>query len=159
MPYKDPEARRRYHTEYMRKRRENKELKRRELDLQAKARDCDEFRAKDAEYKRTQRREDGDKVREAERQSYKKNSARYKAKVSKRRAAQLQAIPAWADMDAINFVYHAAKAIEDEYGTKWHVDHIVPLQGSDVCGLHVADNLQLLSPDANLRKSNKWENV
>ena len=85
-----------------------------------------------------------------------KDKAKLRAKVAKRRAAKLNATPAWADMEAIDFVYHAAKAIEEEYGTKWHVDHIVPLQGDSVCGLHVAGNLQLLSPTKNLSKSNKW---
>lgn len=62
------------------------------------------------------------------------------------------ATPAWADMTAIKSVY----AKSDEMGAGFVVDHIVPLCGKTVCGLHVADNLQVIGKAENLRKSNKW---
>ena len=70
------------------------------------------------------------------------------------RAAKLQASPAWADQEAISFVYHCAAVIGKVYGNKPHVDHIVPLKGEEVCGLHVHNNLQLLSASDNSRKGN-----
>lgn len=87
----------------------------------------------------------------------KENPAAVKAKDARRRAAKALRYPLWADRVEIDYVYHAAQVIKDVYGTTWHVDHIVPLQGEKVSGLHVASNLQLLSPEANLSKSNKFE--
>lgn len=64
-------------------------------------------------------------------------------------AAKLQRIPLWADLDAIKRVYLEAQ----QRGLE--VDHIYPLQGALVSGLHVANNLQLLTKAANCSKHNK----
>ena len=88
--------------------------------------------------------------------SYRENNlAATNAHKAKYRAAKLERTPSWADDEAISFVYHAAQAIKDVYGGKPHVDHIVPLQGKKVSGLHVASNLQLISATDNLRKGNR----
>ena len=61
-----------------------------------------------------------------------------------------QACPLWADKDAIQDVYLEAQYLQLE------VDHIIPLKHPLVCGLHVWDNLQLLSRSENAKKSNKF---
>lgn len=71
------------------------------------------------------------------------------AYAAKHRAKQLNALPAWADLTAIDKFYVEAAA------TGLHVDHIYPLRGETVCGLHVPLNLHLLSPLENLRKGNR----
>ena len=87
---------------------------------------------------------------------YLSNKHLYMAKSAKRRARKFHATPAWADFQAIAEIYKLAKQIEMETGVKQHVDHIVPLQGRNVCGLHVANNLQVISETENLSKANKF---
>ena len=88
--------------------------------------------------------------------AYAKAPHKAKANAGRRRAALLQRTPVWADKVAVDFVYYAAQVIADVYcGKKPHVDHIIPLQGEHVSGLHVANNLQLLSAGDNLRKGNR----
>ena len=69
---------------------------------------------------------------------------------SARRAAQIQATPSWGQ-EGIADVYQEA-----EY-QQTHVDHTVPLRSKLVCGLHVWDNLQLLTAQDNVRKGNKFD--
>lgn len=81
-----------------------------------------------------------------------------RAKTAKRRAKKLQATPEWLTQDHYNLIrdiYAHAKDCELVSGEAYHVDHIVPLQGENVCGLHVPWNLQVLPSDINLSKSNK----
>ena len=76
--------------------------------------------------------------------------ALHNATSAKYRAALLQRIPAWADLEAIQLFYA-------NYPPGYHVDHIVPLQGERVSGLHVLENLQYLTAAENLKKGNKFD--
>jgi hypothetical protein len=50
-----------------------------------------------------------------------------------------------------------AETRKELYGFDWHIDHVVPLNGKNVCGLHTWRNLELIPAYHNLRKSNKFE--
>ena len=77
-----------------------------------------------------------------------------------RRAKKLQAYPAWANKTYIALFYEQARLESARLGIEVHVDHIVPLVSSLVCGLHCEHNLQLLSASANLTKSNRlWPDM
>lgn len=80
----------------------------------------------------------------------KNNPARCSERVRARKARINNAIPKWANREAIRDFYELA----NESGK--HVDHIVPLKSSRVCGLHCEDNLQMLSPTDNHIKGNRW---
>ena len=82
----------------------------------------------------------------------------YRILANIRRRRYRHATPAWLTKEqrnAIKQLYIEARKLTKLTGVKYEVDHIVPLINDDVCGLHVPWNLQVLTKDENLRKSNK----
>lgn len=59
------------------------------------------------------------------------------------------ATPLWADLESIEQFY-------ENCPSGFNVDHIIPLKGKNVCGLHVLNNLQYLTPKDNLKKHNHY---
>jgi hypothetical protein len=86
------------------------------------------------------------------------NLAKVNAKTSKRRAAKLQRTPAWLDATdyfEIECVYLYCAALRS-CGLDYHVDHIIPLQGKRVSGLHVPSNLQVIPAKENHSKRESY---
>jgi len=79
-----------------------------------------------------------------------------RARQAKRRAAERQQTPAWADPSEIRRVYEEAARLEQATGIPHHVDHDYPLRGRLVSGLHVHTNLVVLPAGDNRRKGNKF---
>lgn len=77
---------------------------------------------------------------------------------AKRNANKLNATPSWLSTEQkleILKIYEKASIQTATTGIKYEVDHIIPLQGVEVCGLHVPWNLQILTKSENCSKSNK----
>jgi len=83
----------------------------------------------------------------------------FRKKQSKRRAALHNAIISESYLDEIKDVYDEARRLELQDGIQRHVDHIVPLRGRNVCGLHVPWNLQIIPASENQRKSNRLDHA
>ena len=78
------------------------------------------------------------------------------ALISKRRAAKLQRTPQWADMKEIELIYKQSASLTKLLGKQTNVDHIIPLQGRLISGLHVPDNMQIMYAEDNQSKANTW---
>lgn len=86
---------------------------------------------------------------------YYANKNLYIERTVRRRLKEKLATPKWAVIKAIREFYKNAARISVETGIPHHVDHIYPLQGRNVCGLHVETNLQIISGVVNIAKGNK----
>lgn len=69
-----------------------------------------------------------------------------------------KATPKWLKRDdwiLIKMQYRLARYLTKVTGVLWVVDHIIPLQGQGICGLHVPSNLRVITHIENSRKGNR----
>jgi adenylate kinase family enzyme len=109
-------------------------------------------------------KDNAEKIRERVRLYQQNNKEKYlayqAAYQSIRRVLKRKAQPEWVDISNLKILYKDMQNRNKQAGrVAYHVDHIVPLQGENVCGLHVPWNLQIITAEENLTKSNKWEAV
>ena len=88
------------------------------------------------------------------------NKGKINALVAARKKVIRQRTPTWLtefDKLKIKCIYQVAAMLTRENGEPWHVDHIIPLQGKNVSGLHVPSNLRWMRGVDNISKKNKFE--
>lgn len=121
-----------------------------------------EAKALKAQYDKARRELKGDQLREydKERSSLPNRKAEKRNWSRKRKMTVKQATPNWlSELDElfIKEIYSLAVLRSKALSIDYHVDHIIPLHGKNVCGLHVPSNLQLLPASENLRKRHLYD--
>ena len=137
MPLKDPIARAAYQKTYAQKNR-------------------DATNKRNREWKKA----NPERAAEVSRKTRLKNKARVLANKAKYRASKRNKTPIWVDKEhlwLIKQAYELAILRTKQFGFIWHVDHIIPLNGVNVSGLHVIENIQVIPAAENLLKNNKYE--
>ena len=103
------------------------------------------------------RKERKESINTKQRKYYENNKQYYITKGYLRAKGVRKAQPNWLTEDHkffIEEIYELRKLRTEATNVEHHVDHIVPLRGKDVCGLHVPWNLQVITATENLSKSN-----
>ena len=92
---------------------------------------------------------------------YKSDHSNLMSQLEKKRQIRLKnATPSWLtefDLLKMKCYYQVASMYSRESSQKWSVDHIIPLQGKNVCGLHVPSNLRIIPTSENTKKSNLYK--
>lgn len=106
------------------------------------------------------KKDNQDRYLKAQADYRKNNHGKIKTYQAIRRAKSQRATPSWANTFFIDEIYDLARLRTKILGYQWHVDHIVPLQHPKVCGLHVHNNLRVISGLENKRKGNRhWPDM
>jgi hypothetical protein len=99
-----------------------------------------------------------ERKREKWQEYYSNNLAKMIAKAATRRSRQMKSCPDWLSKEQhveILNIYKQCRAISKSTGIPHHVDHIIPLCGKTVCGLHVPWNLNVIPASENMKKKNR----
>jgi hypothetical protein len=163
MPRKDATARKEYEKQYRESniekvlaynaayREKNKELIAEKRRLKA---------AENKEYAKNYRVTNKDNVQKSKKKYVQNTRANVNSYAARRRAEKVQRTPKWlsdVDFDRINNEYRLADLLSKLTGEPWHVDHVIPLKGKLVSGLHTPSNLRAIKGVENMKKRNEFE--
>jgi hypothetical protein len=167
MPRKDPEARKAYQKAYAQRNREKAyervkawRLENPEKHAEHHRRYAQKHPEKAVEKTLRWKLKNPERAAEVSRATRLKNKDRVVANKAIYRARKTQRVPTWLspfDKLKIRCIYAIARMLTRENGEPWHVDHIIPLHGKTVSGLHVPSNLQILRAKDNHLKNNRFE--
>lgn len=153
------------------------------LDRQRRLKDPEKEKARKDKYRREHMKErnlarqrwakeNPEKIKEYRKRTYLKNKEKENFKAleyaknnrgiinalsSKRKAQLRKAMVGWGDLNKIREIYIECNRITKETGIEHHVDHIIPITSKYVCGLHVENNLQILTGSENCSKQNSFK--
>jgi 5-methylcytosine-specific restriction endonuclease McrA len=92
-------------------------------------------------------------------EAYRRNEGKYRADTMNAATSKINRKPAWLtefDHTYIQCLHQLAAMRSRESSEQWEVDHIIPLRGKLVSGLHVPSNLQVITAKANQQKNNSY---
>lgn len=99
-----------------------------------------------------------ERVKEVNQRWRRNNRDRYFAMVAQHFKKHRRATPKWADKKAMIDIYEKMYRLNRESGARtFHIDHIIPLHGETICGLHCEDNLRLVMGKENMTKGRKLD--
>ena len=100
-----------------------------------------------------------EKVKAKTKRYIQRHPAEYTARAVASVAKRAKRVPTWLTINdkwMMREAYKLAKLRTDMFGFKWEVDHIIPLRGEFVSGLHVPTNLQVIPKAENREKRNYY---
>ena len=122
-----------------------------------KARKKEEQARKKREAMALRYKERREELQQAQRDYYRRNVGAHLDRNAARRAAQIERTPAWSDPNEMGEIYNSAAEISEITGVPHEVDHVIPLQGQHVSGLHHQDNLLVVPKSDNRTKGNRFK--